>query len=217
MAAWAAQLDLEEHGPLAECRRRADPVLRERLAAQWRAFAEAQIRDQYPQAPPDIPTHQLPRDSHAPATVPQLADPAFGPLACTCRACTRTLDRTIFRPGEDLGGADGGRRAGVHSELLPPPALGNRRCRHAGPGSLGQRCAARSSGSGPGGPLQAQTGDLQAARGQPPGQRVQGLWTSPAVNSLEQRPRYTFSPPVSPIFRPAIRGATISRSGLRRW
>jgi hypothetical protein len=122
MAAWAAQLDLEEHGPLAECRRRADPVLRERLAAQWRAFAEAQIRDQYPQAPPDIPTHQLPRDSHAPATVPQLADPAFCPLACTCRACTRTLDRTIFRPGEDLGSADCGRRAGVHSELRPPPA-----------------------------------------------------------------------------------------------
>jgi hypothetical protein len=96
LAAWAVQLDLEEHGPLAEHRRRADPALRERLVGQWRAFTEAQIRDRYPQAPPDIPTHQLRQDSHAPATVPQLADPSFGPLACTCRACTRTLDQTIF-------------------------------------------------------------------------------------------------------------------------
>lgn len=94
LAAWAVQLDLEEHGPLAECRHRADPELRQRLAGQWRAFTEAQIRDQYPQAPPDIPTHQIRQDSHAPATVPRMADPSFGPLACTCRACSRTLDWT---------------------------------------------------------------------------------------------------------------------------
>ena len=100
LAAWAVQLDLEAHGPLAERRRRADPELRERLARRWRAFTEAHVRDQYPQAPPDIPTHQLRHDSDAPAAVPRLADPAFGPLACTCRACTRTLDRMIFsQPG----------------------------------------------------------------------------------------------------------------------
>jgi hypothetical protein len=96
LTAWAVQLDTEEHGPLADSRYRADPALRARLAGQWRAFTEAQIRDQYPQAPPDIPTHQLRQDSKAPAAVPQLADPAFGPLACTCRACTRALDWTIF-------------------------------------------------------------------------------------------------------------------------
>ena len=102
LAAWAVQLDVEERGPLAECRRRADPALRERLVWQWRAFSEGQIRDQYPQAPPDIPTHRLRQDSDAPATVPQLADPAFGPLACTCRACNRTLFWTIFRQGGHL-------------------------------------------------------------------------------------------------------------------
>lgn len=96
LAAWAVQLDLEAHGPLAERRRRADPALRERLASQWRAFTEEHIRDRYPQAPPDTPTHQLCQDGHAPAAVPRLADPAFGPLACTCRACTHTLDWAIL-------------------------------------------------------------------------------------------------------------------------
>ena len=109
LAAWAAQRDLDERGPLAERRYRADPALRQRLVGQWRAFTEAQIRDQYPQVPPDIPTCQLRRDSQAPATVPRLADPAFGPLACTCRACTRTLDWTIFKQGKHL------RSAGSHS------------------------------------------------------------------------------------------------------
>ena len=121
LVAWVVQVDLEEHGPLAECRRRADPALRERLAAQWRAFTEAHIHDQYPQAPPDIPTHQLRQDSRAPATVPRLADPVFGPLACTCRACTRMLDRTIFREKEHVRSADGRHWAEVRSELLPPP------------------------------------------------------------------------------------------------
>jgi len=97
LAAWARQLDQEQHGPLAECRRRADPALRERLARQWRAFADARIRDQYPQAPPEIPTHRLRQDSRAPVTVPRLADPRFGPLACTCRACSRTLEWVLFR------------------------------------------------------------------------------------------------------------------------
>lgn len=100
LAAWAVQRDLEAHGLLAERRRRTDPALRERLASQWRAFTEARIRDQHPQASPDIPTCQLRQDSHAPATVPRLADPAFGPLACTCRACTGTLDQMISsQPG----------------------------------------------------------------------------------------------------------------------
>jgi len=65
LAAWAAQLDTEQHGPLAGCRR-ADRTLREQLACQWRAFADAHIRDRYPQAPPEIPTHGLRQDSRAP-------------------------------------------------------------------------------------------------------------------------------------------------------
>jgi Hemerythrin HHE cation binding domain len=97
LSAWAAQIDQEEQGPLAECRRHADPALREQLALQWRAFADAHIRDQYPQAPAEIPTHRLRQDSRAPVTVPRLADPRFGPLACTCRACTRTLEWVLFR------------------------------------------------------------------------------------------------------------------------
>lgn len=96
LAAWAGQHDQEQHDPLASRRRRADPALRERLARQWRTFNDAQIREQYPQAPPEIPTHQLRQDGEAPPGVPRLADPAFGPLACTCPACTRTLDWGIF-------------------------------------------------------------------------------------------------------------------------
>lgn len=97
LSAWAAQLDQEQRSPLAARRYRADPALRERLARQWRAFADACIRDQYPQAPPEIPTHRLRQDSRAPVTVPRLADPRFGPLACTCRACTRALEWVLFR------------------------------------------------------------------------------------------------------------------------
>lgn len=97
LSAWAGQLDQQQHGPLAACRRHADPALRERLARQWRAFTDAHIRDQYPQAPPEVPTHRLRQDSRAPLTVPRLADPRFGPLACTCRACSRTLEWVLFR------------------------------------------------------------------------------------------------------------------------
>jgi hemerythrin HHE cation binding domain-containing protein len=97
LSAWAAQLDTEQRGPLAACRHRADPALRERLAGQWRAFADARIRDQYPHAPAEIPTHRLRQDSRAPVTVPRLADPRFGPLACTCRVCTRALEWVLFR------------------------------------------------------------------------------------------------------------------------
>jgi hypothetical protein len=88
LSAWVRQLDYEEHGPPADWRRRADPVLRARLARQWRAFREAFIRDQYPDAPPQLPTCQLRRAR--PAT-PRLADPAFSPLACTCPDCTENL------------------------------------------------------------------------------------------------------------------------------
>ena len=97
LSAWAVLLETEQDGPLAGRRGRADPALRDRLARQWRAFADARIRDQYPQAPPEIPTHRLRQDSRAPVTVPRLADPRFGPLACTCRACTRTLEWVLFR------------------------------------------------------------------------------------------------------------------------
>lgn len=51
----ARQADYEEHGPPADCRRRAGPALRDQLARRWRAFGEAWIRDQsYPDAVPDI-------------------------------------------------------------------------------------------------------------------------------------------------------------------
>jgi anti-anti-sigma factor len=106
LSAWALQLDYEEHGPPAECRHRADPALRAQLAGQWRAFREAFIRDQYPGAPAQLPTCQLRRAR--PAT-PRLADPAFGPLACTCPDCTERLARGLpSAPG--IGGCPCNRR-----------------------------------------------------------------------------------------------------------
>jgi len=98
LVAWATQVDEEDHGPIAEYRRRADRQLRKQLAFQWRAFTEAQIRDRYLQAPPQIPTCQLRQDERAPPDVPRLADPAFGPLACTCQACTDQLDQADVYP-----------------------------------------------------------------------------------------------------------------------
>jgi anti-anti-sigma regulatory factor len=85
LAAWSRQCEDENHGPPAQCRRRADPSLRQQLGRQWRAFGEARIRDRsYPDAPDQLPTCQL-RIAH-PAT-PRLADPAFCSLACTCQSC----------------------------------------------------------------------------------------------------------------------------------
>jgi hypothetical protein len=78
LAAWAVHLDQDERGLLAECRRRADPALRERLAGQWRALTEGQIRGRYPQVPPDIPTCQLRADGDAPPSVPRRA------VRCAC-------------------------------------------------------------------------------------------------------------------------------------
>lgn len=95
LAAWAVQIDQEDHGPIAECRRRVDSGLREQLAGQWRIFTEAQIRDLYPQAPPQIPTHRLCQDEPVPSGVPRLADPSFGPLVCTCQACTGRLSQGL--------------------------------------------------------------------------------------------------------------------------
>jgi anti-anti-sigma factor len=75
LSAWTAQADCEEHGLLAEYRRYASPALRCRLALQWRAFMDAQIRDQDPSrgrrilpdrsAPP-------PDERGAPTTAPKL-------------------------------------------------------------------------------------------------------------------------------------------------
>ena len=75
--------------PPADYRRHAIPARRQQLARQWRAFMEAQIRDQYPQPPPEMPTCQLRQTRPA---APLLADPAFSPLACTCLACTDRLN-----------------------------------------------------------------------------------------------------------------------------
>jgi hypothetical protein len=95
LAAWALHADDDEHGRPADYRRRAERELREHLAHQWRAFTEAAIRDQsYPAAPPQPFTCEL-RLAY-PAT-PRLADPAFGPLACTCQPCTDRLDQFSAR------------------------------------------------------------------------------------------------------------------------
>jgi hypothetical protein len=91
LAAWTRYLHREVYGPLADRRRQASPAQRARLARQWRAFMDAQIRDRYQDPPPHIPTCQL-RQTRPAASVPRLADPAFAPLACVCPACTRELD-----------------------------------------------------------------------------------------------------------------------------
>jgi hypothetical protein len=78
LAAWSRQCDDENRGPSAQCRRRADPALRQQLGRQWRAFREAYIRDwPYPDAPSQLPTCQL---RLARPAAPRLADPAFCPL-----------------------------------------------------------------------------------------------------------------------------------------
>lgn len=48
LTAWTVQADYEERGLLADYRHRAGPALRCQLALQWRAFMDAQIRDQDP-------------------------------------------------------------------------------------------------------------------------------------------------------------------------
>jgi anti-anti-sigma regulatory factor len=90
LSTWARQFDDEEHSPLAGYRYRADPALRRQLGLAWRAFREACIRDLYPVAPAQLPTCQF---REARPAVPRLAGPAFGPLACTCHACTDMLDQ----------------------------------------------------------------------------------------------------------------------------
>lgn len=97
LAAWTQHMHWEVHGPPTDCRRRADPELRARLALQWRAFMDAQIRDRHPQPLDHIPTCQL-RQFWPAAGVPRLVDPAFAALACTCVSCTRELDLTVVRP-----------------------------------------------------------------------------------------------------------------------
>jgi hypothetical protein len=60
LAAWSRQCDDENRGLPAQCRRRADPALRQQLGRQWRAFSEAWIRDRYyPDTPSQLPTCQL--------------------------------------------------------------------------------------------------------------------------------------------------------------
>ncbi len=104
LAAWARHCDDDEHGLLGDCLRRADFALRQQAGRQWRAFREACIRDQqYPHAPPQMPTCQL-RRAH-PGT-PRLADPVFTPLACTCQACTAMLDRTFASGPDSIGRRD---------------------------------------------------------------------------------------------------------------
>lgn len=96
LAAWTQQVHREVYGPLADYRRRADPALRRRLSFQWRAFTEAQIRDRYPQAPPQVPTCQL---RQLLPVVPRLERPAFAPLSCTCQGCTQELNEADGRIG----------------------------------------------------------------------------------------------------------------------
>ena len=97
LSAWDRHCDEEEHGPAAAWLRRADPEQRQLLARQWRPFREARIRDLCPDARPRAATCEL-RLSQ-PVT-PRLADPCFGPLSCTCQACTARLSQISLAPEE---------------------------------------------------------------------------------------------------------------------
>ncbi len=99
LAAWAVHLDQEEHGALAEYRRRADPLLRNQLADRWRAFAEAQIRDRYPQAPPQIPTCQLRQTGKVPARRAAPGRPRIQPAGVHLPGLHRHA-RPGLRPGD---------------------------------------------------------------------------------------------------------------------
>ncbi len=99
LAAWTAELDRQEHDLLEECRYRIAPALRERLGRQWRAFMEARIRDQIPDAPSQTAACQLCRAR--PGTAPPVLAKAFDPVYCTCDACDDMLDR--FLPGATRG------------------------------------------------------------------------------------------------------------------
>ena len=57
VTAWMQQCDHEEHNVLAVFRS-AEPALRQRLARQWQAFADAQVRDQGPQASSQVSCYQ---------------------------------------------------------------------------------------------------------------------------------------------------------------
>ena len=122
LAAWALHFDDEEHGLSAGYRRRAGRGLREHLARQWRAFAEAVIRDQsYPAAPARLHTCQL--RLARPAT-PRLAGPAFCALACTCQPCTKLLDLLSVRSAGTSQPGDQQRLPRADVAGLAAPGLG---------------------------------------------------------------------------------------------
>ncbi|MBV9445251.1 MAG: STAS domain-containing protein [Streptosporangiaceae bacterium] len=59
LSTWTVQADREEHGPLADHRRRADPTLRHQLARQWQAFMDTHTRRPRLSAAPEV-TRTLP-------------------------------------------------------------------------------------------------------------------------------------------------------------
>jgi anti-anti-sigma regulatory factor len=86
--AWSGQYYYEQQGRPGHCRHGADPALRRQVLRQWRAFREDYICDLYGDARTGLPACQL---RLACPVTPRLADPAFGPLDCTCEACTARL------------------------------------------------------------------------------------------------------------------------------
>lgn len=92
LSAWAGEVDRQEHRILPEFARRTSAAQREALCREWRAFAEAHIRDQVPDAPPHVATCQLLRTRPSPG-VPYVASAAFDPIYCTCPDCEAKLDR----------------------------------------------------------------------------------------------------------------------------
>lgn len=92
LSAWAVAVDRQEHRILPDFAGRTSPAEREGLCRQWRAFMEARIRDQIPDAPPQAATCELRRARPSPS-VPRVASIAFDPIYCTCPDCDNALDQ----------------------------------------------------------------------------------------------------------------------------
>jgi hypothetical protein len=94
LSAWTDEADRLEQQFLTDLTRRTDAAQRERLGRQWRAFMEARIRDQIPDAPSQSAICQLRRARPSPR-VPPVAAATFDPIYCTCPDCDLMLDRVL--------------------------------------------------------------------------------------------------------------------------
>lgn len=94
VSAWTSQADRQEHRILPDFAARTGAAQREALCRQWRAFMEARIRDQIPDAPSRVAACQLRRTRRFPG-VPQVAAVIFDPLSCTCPDCDKASGRIL--------------------------------------------------------------------------------------------------------------------------